>query len=55
MEEQYKRRTTGSVTFANLRSNVISLLCFKKNLTGVRWLRLERKVEGLEENFPQVC
>ena len=28
-EVQYKPRSTGSVTFANLRSNVISSLCSK--------------------------
>jgi len=27
VEGQYKPRTTGSVTFASLRSNVIALLC----------------------------
>jgi len=56
VEGQYKPRTTGSVTFASLRSNVISLLCSKDFWLGwVKWLWLERKVEGLEENFPEVC
>jgi len=56
VEGQYKPRTTGSVTFASLRSNVISLFCSKDFLLGWgKWLLMERKVEGVEENCPQVC
>jgi len=56
VEEQHKPRTTGSVTFGTLRSNVTSLLCSKDFWLGWgKWLWLERKVEGLEESCPQVC
>jgi len=54
VEGQYEPRTTGSVTFASLPSNVISLFCSKDFWVGWgKWLWLERKVEGLEENFPK--
>jgi len=56
MEGQYKPLTTGSVTFASLRSNVIFLFCSKDFWLGWgRWLWMERKVEGLKGNCSQVC
>jgi len=56
VEEQYKPRTTLSATFASLRSNVISLFCSKDFWLGWgKWFSMERKVERLEENCPQVC
>jgi len=54
VEGQYKPRTTGSVTFASLRSNVISLLCSKDfSLGWGNWLWLERKAEGLDKIAPK--
>jgi len=56
VEEQYKPQTTGLVTFASLQSNVISMFCSKDFWLGWgKWSWMERKVEGLEENCPQVC
>jgi len=56
VEGKYKLQTTGSVTFASLPSNVVSLLCSKHFWLGWgKWLWLERKVEGLEENCLQLC
>jgi len=46
VEGQYKPRTTGSVTFASLRSNVISLFCSKGFLTGVREVALDGEESG---------
>jgi len=43
---QYKPRITGSVTFASLRSNAISLLCSIGFLTGVREVALDREEGG---------
>jgi len=55
VEGQYKPRTTVSLTFASLRLNDISLLFSKDFWLGWgKWFWLERKVEGLEENCPQV-
>jgi len=58
-EGQYKLRSTstGSILFANPRSNVISFLCSKDFWLG--WGKrfcLERKVQGLVRNcFPSKC